>query len=145
MLKYMVFCSNNSWGTSNVKILWRFFKLCDLLDDELLYTLPMDINGYVPSLILLYTLPMNINGYVPSLILLYTLPMNINRYVPFLTLLYTLPMNINGYVPFLILLYTLHFLFPGLWGASFEGSRRGRRYFWILPDVWAAALRLDPL
>ena len=63
-----------------------------------LYTLPMNINGYVPFLILLYTLPMNIDGYVPFLRLLYTLPMNINGYVPFLILLYTWPMSINGYV-----------------------------------------------
>ena len=28
----------------------------------------MNINAYVPFLILLYTLPMNINGYVPFLI-----------------------------------------------------------------------------
>ena len=35
-------------------------------------------------LILLYTVPTNINGYVPFRILLYTLPMNINGYVPFL-------------------------------------------------------------
>ena len=67
----------------------------------------MNINGYVPFLILLYTVPMNINEYVPFLILLYTVPMNINEYVPFLILLYTVPMNINEYVPFLILLYTV--------------------------------------
>ena len=72
-----------------------------------LYILPININGYVPFLILLYTLPMNINGYIPFLILLYTLHTNINGYVPFLILLYTLPMKINGYVLFLILLYTL--------------------------------------
>ena len=42
----------------------------------------MNINGYVPFLILLYTLPMNINGYVPFLILLYTLPMNLNWVCP---------------------------------------------------------------
>ena len=35
-------------------------------------------------IILLYTLPRNINGYVPFLILLYTLPININGHVPFL-------------------------------------------------------------
>ena len=34
----------------------------------------MNINGYVPFLILFYTLHMNINGYVLFLILLYTLP-----------------------------------------------------------------------
>ena len=72
------------------------------LNNPLLYTLPTNINGYIPFLILLYTLPTNINGYVPFIILLYTLPMNINGYVLFLILLYTLPMNINGYVPFLI-------------------------------------------
>ena len=51
---------------------------------------------------MLYTLSMNVYGYVPFLILLYTLPMNVNSYVTFLILLYTLPMNINGYVPSLI-------------------------------------------
>ena len=45
---------------------------------------------------------MNINEYVPFLILLYTLPMNYNEYVPFLLLLYTLLMTINGHVPFII-------------------------------------------
>ena len=44
----------------------------------------MNINEYIPFLILLYTLSMNINGYIPFLILLYTLSMNINRYIPFL-------------------------------------------------------------
>ena len=46
--------------------------------------------GMSHSSLLLYTLPMNINGYVPFLKLLYTRPMNINVYVPFLILLYTL-------------------------------------------------------
>ena len=32
---------------------------------NLFYTLPMNINGYIPFFILLYTLPMNINGQVP--------------------------------------------------------------------------------
>ena len=35
---------------------------------QLLYTQPMNINGYVQFLIRLYTVPMNINGYVPFLI-----------------------------------------------------------------------------
>ena len=26
-------------------------------------------------------------------------------------------------------------LFPGIWGTPFQGCRRGRRYFWILPDT----------
>ena len=110
----------------------------------------MNINGYVPFLILVYILPMNINVYVPFLILVYTLPININGYVPFLILLYTQPMNINGYLPFFMYIFDtceegdyISSIFPGVWGAPIRGVPKVFLYFVGL--VWAAPQHPNPL